>query len=211
MGTDFFYTLPPWKQGDEATTRNALRFWLNLPEWSLDEAADIMVGIDPRRPLADGFALLNGADLMISDGHTAVQHIRGLIDDRRRDFRIVAKSHQLDRETPQKWFDFAARNDLSPDWADLASSMLLVRLPSLPDPERDPEDAQGNDWKELGWAMIPGVLKEFASMGIHDPSKHQVAKKLASKGVLSGQKGNVTEAGIYRHLLSGRKLPLPEN
>lgn len=224
------YPLPPWLQGHDHWTLMSLPFWFSLPEWTADQAAALVFGIDPERDTPDCLVMLDG----VSIESTFKEPVSAkFLADIRRDqnrFLIAASAANKSSAPPEEWISFAQDSGITPEWLDLVTDQnnsvvdqpTGLRIDYVIDqssnksgtaPSSDEKDLP--EWvkaaiviaNEIGLKHLSYGVNQITARGICDA----VANKLAKHPEYHGTRGPRTGNNIRNVALKGWKFIPPSD
>jgi hypothetical protein len=216
MELNFEMQLPRWNQGDEHWVITALKQWFSLPAWTVEQAASLLVSINPKSKTDGELTLINGASISLHTDNLQEKELLVSIPRIRDDILEAAAAHGIERLSPKEWITFAESIGVSPSWKSLAisNSLLILPVEKLSTEELDnvaapTADAGSADWVANARAIADQVSLEKWNCGIREISARSICDEVARRLNVWGCRGIITGSTVRKISLKGWKFKPP--
>ena len=213
--------LPHWQRGNDDWAKQHLKFWFGLSSWSVDQAASLMVGLEPRYCRQDVSSMLDGVEIRDDSSHCGEQQFLVRIRRLRDDFVIAARASGLVNETPEEWLKFAKSRGTDPEWQKLAIREGMLSQSELCTNQSSDESTSAggsspqekkNARADISWRLADEIAMEMWKRGIGRITARTISSKVEAelrKRSILGKQGTVSAETIRRHDLKGWKFVPP--
>lgn len=117
----------PWtkQQVRDHWTLTKIHFWLDLPQWTAAQAADLIAGTVPDRESTETLEMLYGEFISLppkgEDRYVVLK-----VKNKREKITIAARAHHMEEASPEEWLALAGSLGIAPEWRQLGIEKGLL-------------------------------------------------------------------------------------